>query len=628
LSYKDIKERVIESTDIVLLIGEIVQLRKSGRNFQGLCPFHNEKTPSFNVSYDKNIYKCFGCGKSGNAITFMIDYHGLSYKEALKELGRRAGIPISEFEDKQEDKEVLSQRDMILRALELSADYFENALKSNLGKVGLKYLNNRDFSKETVKEFRLGMSFDGWDNLLNELKRQDITETIIISAGLAIKNEQGKVYDRFRNRIMFPVQNFMGKVIGFGARILVDEPGQPKYLNSPQTEVYDKSQTLYGIFQAKNEIRNKKSAIIVEGYADVISLHQAGFKNTIASSGTSLTKQQLDLLHKFCNTIYIVYDGDKAGIAATERAIELAVENDFEILIVKLPLGEDPDTLVRNFGNQAFTSYLNNAISFVEYKVNLAKQNNLISTPKSKSDFIIEILKIINKIPNKLEHSDHIQKLSDLIGISSLQLKSVYLEKSKISKVSDIQSSNLQIKENVEAETNIETVRSKNSYFEYILFEEELILRTILLNERAAKIVFDVFKVADDKLYSEQAKDLFALLKDLHNSGKKNLLQEIISDDEIDNMIRDYFSAISMDEDEISLNWDKYCPTIRPTDYERVIQDSYIKIEILKLTNEAEKIKKEINSLPLDQHLLFLQKIKELNSKKSLLNNKLMRINT
>ena len=628
MSFGDIKDRVIEATDLVMLIGEIVQLRKSGRNFQGLCPFHNEKSPSFLVSYDKNIYKCFGCGKSGNAISFMMEYHGLSFKESLKELGRRAGFSTSEFEESKETKEVLSQRDSIFRALELATDYFEKALKSNLGQIGKEYLNQRDFSKETIHEFRLGLSFDGWDNLMNELKRQDIPETILLSAGLILKNDNGKIYDRFRNRLMFPIQNFMGKVIGFGARMLKDEPNQPKYLNSPQTEVYDKSNTLYGIFQAKNEIRNKKAAILVEGYADVISLHQAGFKHAVASSGTSLTKQQLDLLNKFCNTIYIVYDADKAGISATERAIELAVENNFEILIVNLPPGEDPDSVIRKNGSAVFTAYLNQAISFVEFKVNLAKSNNGLHTPKQKSEFIIELLKIINRIPNKLEHSDFIQQLSELIGISASQLKSVYLEKSKIAKLVESQDSakhfhQIQHQESSLSESKIIT---DNTYFDNILHEEEIILQMILTNEKAGKVIFETYKINEDKLYSEEAKDLFALLKELYFSGSKNLIHTIIADEDIDNMIKDYLSEISLNSDEISENWGRFTQTMKPIDFKRIIQDSYINIEIYKLNLESERIKNQLKSLPSSEHLVFLQKIKDLNEKKSNLLIKLKRI--
>jgi DNA primase len=313
-------EQIRHDTDIVEVISDFVVLKKRGRNFLGLCPFHNEKTPSFNVLPEKGIFKCFGCGKGGDAITFLREHQKISYPEALKLLAERLGISLPDDTDDHAQGES-NRYENAYNVLRLAGNFFYKNLYADIGSEALQYVRLRGFSEETVKKFALGFSPDSFSATMSELKALGVSEEALLDAGLVGKKEEtGRVYDRFRGRLMFPIQNPTGRVIGFGGRRMNDEDtASAKYLNSPQSLVYNKSEVLYGIFQAKDALRQLGYAILVEGYADLLSVHQAGFQNVVASSGTALTKEQLRLLSRFCKRIKIVYDSDKAGINAALR---------------------------------------------------------------------------------------------------------------------------------------------------------------------------------------------------------------------------------------------------------------------------------------------------------------------
>ena len=313
------KEQILEQSDIVDIIGEVVNLKRRGSNYLGLCPFHNEKTPSFTVSDVKGIYKCFGCGESGNAVSFMMKYHNMTYIDAMKELALKAGVKIEDTQSPKV-KEQIDKKDLVFHALEAASEFYNKYLFLKPAKQALAYFKSRQFSDDTIKKYKLGYAPDSFDETMKHLIKLGFSIETLSESGLIIENkDKTSYYDRFRGRAMFPILNVTGKVLGFGARQLEDNKNQPKYINSPQTLVYDKSFSLYGIFHAKNEIRNKQSVILVEGYANVITLHQAGIENVVASSGTSLTVQQLSQLSKFTKTIYFSYDSDSAGQNASEK---------------------------------------------------------------------------------------------------------------------------------------------------------------------------------------------------------------------------------------------------------------------------------------------------------------------
>ncbi|MGA2297682.1 MAG: DNA primase, partial [FCB group bacterium] len=323
----EIREEILRHTDIVDVVSESIELRKKGKNFIGLCPFHNDKKPSLNVSPELGIYKCFACGAGGDAISFMMNYHHLNFIEAIKELAKKAGVRLPEESNEPYVKEEVDKKELVLKAINAASQFYIKMMNSSEGKVARTFFKDRGFTDEIITGFFLGYAPDSWDSLMTELKKQNFTGQTLFEAGLTVQKEDKSYYDRFRNRIMFPIQDALGKVIGFGARQLNPDDKMGKYINSPQSIVYDKSRTLYGLFQAKNEIRSKKYAIVVEGYADVLTLHQAGYTNSVASSGTALTVEQLKLLSRYTKKIYISYDADEAGIKAAERAAVLSIEN-------------------------------------------------------------------------------------------------------------------------------------------------------------------------------------------------------------------------------------------------------------------------------------------------------------
>ncbi|MFM8472590.1 MAG: DNA primase, partial [Candidatus Kapaibacterium sp.] len=346
-------EEVRHRSDIVETVGEHVRLQKRGKNFLGLCPFHSEKTPSFNVNPELGIYKCFGCGKSGSAINFIMDHQAMSFPEAVRFLARRIGVVIEDEQQTDAERLEHSRTDAAHRALAAACEYYEERLRDSVGKVAMTYLSGRGFDEATLRAFHCGYAPDDWQSTSVELLRRGFSEQTMEDAGLIIRRDDGGMYDRFRGRVMFPIHDSMGRVVGFGARALHPDSGGAKYVNSPQSRVYDKSRVVYGLFQAKQEIRKLDRVILTEGYADTITLHRSGFTNAVASSGTALTTEQLNLIGRYSKNLVIAYDGDDAGLTAAMKAIELALPQGFDVSIVSLPDKDDPDTFVRSKGAEA-----------------------------------------------------------------------------------------------------------------------------------------------------------------------------------------------------------------------------------------------------------------------------------
>lgn len=319
---------VQQTADIIEVVSDFVALKKRGANYIACCPFHNEKTPSFNVNPVRGIYKCFGCGKAGDSVRFVMDMEGIGFAEAIRYLAKKYGIEIKETELTPDDIREQNERESLYIALNFAKNYYQSQLfESDEGQaIGLSYFKERGFIEKTIKEFELGYSPKEWDAFSQIALKQGFSLDILEKAGLTIKKEDGRLLDRFRARVMFPIHNLSGKVIAFGARILTNDKNQPKYLNSPETEVYHKSNVLYGIAQAKQAIRQEDVCYLVEGYTDVLSLHQAGIGNVVASSGTSLTLEQIKLIGRFTQNVTVLYDGDAAGIKASLRGTDMILE--------------------------------------------------------------------------------------------------------------------------------------------------------------------------------------------------------------------------------------------------------------------------------------------------------------
>jgi len=426
---EEVIEKIKEQSDIVDIISEDVRLKKSGKNYMGLCPFHNDKSPSFSVSSEKQIYKCFSCGEAGNVLTFVMKYKKLTFLEAAKYLADKANI-ILQIEG-QENNKISRKKELLYKINVDAARYYFANLQNN--KIAKEYFLKRGIKEETIKRFGLGYSRDNWHGAINCLKANGYKDDLLFEAGLISKSEKtGNTYDRFRNRVMFPVFDVKGKVIGFGGRVLDDS--KPKYLNSPETMIFQKGTNLYGLnFAIKNKLQ-EDYIIIVEGYMDLIALHQYGITNTVASLGTALTVNQARLLKKYVNKVIISYDADFAGQTATLRGLSILRNAGFDVKVLTVPEGKDPDEFVRNNGKEAFLRLIKEALPLIEYKIKRAAQGiNL----KNRSELIMygekfaEILADLNPI----EKDVYIKKISEetLIKEQALYdlLSQVILKKQK-----------------------------------------------------------------------------------------------------------------------------------------------------------------------------------------------------
>jgi DNA primase len=398
------------------VVSDFVTLKKRGQNLIACCPFHDEKTPSFSVSPSKGIYKCFGCGKAGDAISFVMEIEGVGYIEAIRHLAHKYGIEVVE-EQQMGQEELLKQneRESLFIILNYAKDHYRKILWEHEEgmTIGLSYFKERGFNHQIIKKFELGFSLEKWDNFYNSAINEGYNPDLLEKAGLIIKKEQ-KVFDRFRGRTMFPIHNVSGKVIAFGARVLKHDQ-QPKYLNSPETEVYHKSKVLYGLFQAKQAIRQHDNCYLVEGYTDVISLHLSGVENVVASSGTSLTDEQIRLIGRYTQNITVLYDGDAAGIKASLRGIDMILESGLNVRVVVFPDGEDPDSYSMKVGSNEFQEYLKkNTTDFIVFKVNLFSKE-AGNDPIKKSGYIKEIVGSIVKIPDPIKRAVYIRECSAIL---------------------------------------------------------------------------------------------------------------------------------------------------------------------------------------------------------------------
>ncbi len=406
----DTIERIKQAADIVEVVGDFVSLKKRGSNYIACCPFHNEKSPSFNVNPARQIYKCFGCGKAGDSVRFVMDVENIGYGEALRFLAKKYGIEIEEQAPTPEDLLRQNERESLFIVLNFAKTYFHELLTQHEEgqSIGLSYFRERGFTTPTIDAFDLGYSLNSWDGLLQEAEKRGYNRDILEKAGLILNKEDDtgakrKVFDRFRGRVMFPIHNVSGRVIAFGARILVADKNQPKYLNSPETDAYHKSQVLYGIYQAKQTIRQEDVCYLTEGYTDVISLHQAGIKNVVASSGTSLTLEQIRLIARFTPNVTILYDGDAAGIKAALRGLDMVLEEGLNVSIVTFPDGEDPDSYVRRVGADAFKTYIKTKASdFIRFKTETLLRD-AGDNPFKRAEVIGEVVSSIVRIPDALQ---------------------------------------------------------------------------------------------------------------------------------------------------------------------------------------------------------------------------------
>lgn len=415
--------KILDTAQIEDVVGDFVNLKKSGSILKGNCPFHQEKTPSFVVNPNKNIFKCFGCGVGGDSVTFIMEHEKFSFPEALRYLANKYHIEIEETQTSTEDKQAQDDKESLLIVLNYAAKFYQHQLtETEDGKsIGLSYFKERGFLEDTIQAFQLGYALDSYDSLLKDALKNGYNKELLLKTGL-IKEKTDKAYDFFRDRVMFPIHNVSGKVIAFGGRILKKSENQPKYINTAETELYHKSQILYGISQAKAEIRKQDVCYLVEGYTDVISLYQAGIKNVVASSGTALTKEQVLLVKRFTENIVILYDGDAAGVKAALRGLDIVLEQGLNVKLVLLPDNEDPDSFVKNRGVDATLDFIEKRQQdFILFKAThgIKEINN---DPIKKTAVIRDIVESIAKVNDGIKRQVYIKHCSDIVEVSEAVL--------------------------------------------------------------------------------------------------------------------------------------------------------------------------------------------------------------
>lgn len=412
-------DRILDAAQIVDVVSEFVTLRRRGVNYIGLCPFHNEKTPSFSVSPSKGLCKCFSCGKGGNAVHFIMEHEQLSYYEALKWLAKKYNIEIKERELTTEEKQAQSLRESLFVVNQFASEYFQNILYNDIDgqRIGMTYLRGRGFRDDIIKKFQLGFSTESHDALAKAAIQKGFKEDYLVKTGLCYRKDDGSLRDRFWGRVIFPVHTLSGKVVAFGGRVLssATKNVQMKYVNSPESEIYHKSRELYGIYFAKQAIVRQDRCFLVEGYTDVISMHQSGIENVVASSGTALTSEQIRLIHRFTNNITMLYDGDGAGIKASLRGIDMLLEEGMNIKVCLLPDGDDPDSFARKHNATDYQAYINgHEVDFIRFKTNLLMEE-AGKDPIKRASLISSIVKSISVIPDAIVRSVYIRECSQLL---------------------------------------------------------------------------------------------------------------------------------------------------------------------------------------------------------------------
>lgn len=580
---EEVVKRVIESSDIVDIISEYVNLKKSGRGYMGVCPFHNDKGPSLSVSQDKQVFHCFGCGAAGNVVGFIMKIRNLDYKDAIIYLAERLGIDVTYKENK--DKNYQLKERLYKANLEAARFYYQNLQNNNSAKA---YLETRGVSTRVINRFGLGYSLNEWDSLIKYLKSKGFAIDEIILAGLAVKSEKG-VYDRFRNRIMFPILDIKGRVVAFGGRVC--DNSKPKYLNTSETPIFEKGKNLYGLnYIIKNKLPN--DIVIVEGYMDCIKLHQFGLNNVVASLGTALTLEQSKLIKRYVRDVYICYDSDAAGQAATLRGLELLESVDLNVKVINIPMGKDPDEFVNLYGIEEFKKLINNAMYITEYRIMKVKEGKDIKNPLEKSKYVNEVIEIISKLKDSTAIQHYAESLSNETGLNI----NVIIDKiNKLNLNTDNKNNNLNLRHNIKG--NIYNIIPAYKKAECLLLSlslhDDKLFEYIYSNISQNDFITDVYKKAAEIIFSNKLNNI--------DITENELLMNFHDKDDIQDITRIIYNELNYNEDSYKMAEDAI-KTIKKYQIEEKINDVKNKIKIYEENKQIHE------SLGLMQELVKLQK--------------------
>jgi DNA primase len=573
-------EEIRSATNIVDVISEFINLRKRGKNYIGLCPFHNEKTPSFTVSEDKQIFHCFGCHSGGNVFKFLMDYEKISFIESVKSVADRLGIQI-EYED-QQNAEKQSEQEIFYDINDFAKKYFSDVLlNENEGEIGRKYFHQRKISKQTIRAFDLGYSPSKRDAFVEYAKnRIDLEKAIQL--GIIGKGNEGHLFDKFSGRIIFPIDSPNGRVVGFGGRILEKNEYAAKYLNSPESIIYTKGKILYGLSYAKDEIRRLNKVIMVEGYMDLISLFQNGIKNVVAVSGTALTEDQVILLSRYTKNVVLLFDADIAGVKASMRSIEILLRKDFEIRVASMPKGEDPDSYVNKFGKEKFDELIKLSVSFHEYQTALYEAEGYFTDSSRSAEAVRNLVKSLSFIGDELKRNFYIKNISKKFGIREKLLESeldkILLKEKKQEKTPNERDQSNKVFPNREVKITQEVQFLERDVILLFLSENTEIIKFVFAYMNPEEFVIELNRKIAELVYEEfNKKRSFEVASVINN----------ISDLEV----RDYLQKLSIDKYSISSEWEKLYPgKDNFTILSRLVKDSMKKFKSLQIENQITDI--------------------------------------
>src|SRR5690606_10138839 len=620
---KETIDAIFEAARVEEVIGDFVQLKKSGSNYKGLSPFVNEKTPSFMVSPAKQIWKDFSSGKGGNAISFIMEHEHFSYPEALRYLANKYQIEIEETEQSDEEKQALNERESLFVVSEFAKKYFHDVLlKTDEGlAIGHSYFKERGFTEETIKTFQLGYSPDQWDAFTKEALGKGYQLEFLEKTGLTIVKDDKK-FDRFKGRVMFPIQSMSGRVLGFGGRILTNDKKAAKYLNSPESDIYHKSKVLYGIFHAKQEIASKDYCYLVEGYTDVIQMHQAGIKNVVASSGTALTPDQIRLINRLTKNITVLFDGDAAGMRASLRGIDLILEAGMNVRVCTFPDGDDPDSFARKTPIDELQNYLkNNATDFIRFKANLLMKD-AGNDPIKKADVIRDIVVSISKVPDYIQREVYVQECASIMDISEDVLFSTLAQIGK----KELQEANKKFVQDKKMEVVKSTPEETKEKVDIIYLIKRKIIEILLIYGNYEEL-FDEYEltVEDDKVITQEKKvkrkvfdKVFLSLQEdeieMSNANFQTILKDILvfyHTNEIWNLenylqqvkpeLTDEITSIIMDDERYNLhNWEKQNIFVKGKDLgvQQYVNETILTLRSYLIFEIIENLKKQIQENP------------------------------
>ncbi|MGB1433073.1 MAG: DNA primase [Flavobacteriaceae bacterium] len=644
---KSTVDLVFETARLEEVIGDFVQLKKSGSNFKGLSPFSNEKTPSFMVSPAKQIWKDFSSGKGGNVVSFLMEHEHFTFPEAIKFLAKKYNIEVEETQQTNEQKEAASLRESMYAVTDYAQSFFSKMLnESQEGKnIGLAYFQERGFTAESIDKFHLGYSPDQWDALTKAALNAGFQEEFLISSGLTIQKGE-KLFDRFKGRVMFPIHSMSGRVMGFGGRILKQDKQSAKYVNSPESEVYQKSKVLYGLYQAKQHIAKESNCYLVEGYTDVIQMHQAGIQNVVSSSGTALTSDQVRLVRRLTNTITLLFDGDAAGLRAAMRGVDIILEAGMQVSICTFPEGEDPDSFVRNHQLTEVKQFLeNNTVDFIQFKAKLLAEEGK-NEPIRKAETIREIVQSISIIPDAIRREVYIQSCASLMNISEdvlfstlsqlLQKKDQQAPKArKFNEMQVVNFAKQKVDPRFELERNIISLLllygEEEVSFEDVVMQSDQEGKIVLTpTEISAKVYEKIYldlQQDEVELSTQSFRELYHSLLSIYNAQKPLVMETFLQ--EISPEQSQMVSSIIMnDENNVLHDWERKNIVIKDkkTEIGRWLQQTILNLRCLLIQEKIGELQSKTAESHVETHREILEEVNDYVGLKKNLSNRLDRV--